>query len=364
MADKDDPKELPSELAGVPGGAPSEPEEEPVPLSVDSQNLVREFDQSNLEVAAMPESNELQERRRKTKNRLKELSDVEDKPDELPEGESVFEDEEAGLMDLFKQANLSPRHFGFCCGGVLVVLVLAGLIYGGISVFKAWESSPSTPDTSVDGSTTPEPTNTTADPTLDAGMMIGLGDEGADSGRQVGEDVGTAASSNDELTELMVNFSKIYNAMQVDVNELMNKATDRRAALTDYQEELNYLLYLGKQNSSELTAQSEALVAQFNAVQDKKDAEEERFFDRIKNLDAYASAAALDTFVAEGQEVVKLRAYYQARQKLLGYYEQILANMENRVEDIKFNEQALVQGIQVVDIEGSDINLIIDEAQL
>lgn len=368
MADQDDKKNAPSApQEELPSAAAAEqaPEETPVELSTDSQNLLREFDQAGLEVAAMPESNELQERRKKTKNRLRELAEV-GGPEEEDSGEA-FEKEEGGLMDLLQEANLSKRQVGFCCGGVLALILLIAMAYGGYQAWDKWQSSRPTDETPVEE--TPEtpveetPISSYPDSSLSAGWMVGQSTE-ADGSTALGENLGAAGSSDDELAQQIVDFSKIYEAMQVDVNQLLDQSTDRNTALAEYEQQLNYLLYLGRQNQEKLTDESAALEQQFAAIENQKDTQEERFFTKLRNLDGFATTAALESFIADGQEIVRLRAHYQARQKLLSYYELVLVSLSARISDIQLNERALIEGIQVVDIEGSDINLIIDQAEL
>jgi hypothetical protein len=371
MADQDDKKTAPAAPSEELTPAPSseqKPEEAPLELSADSQNILREFDQAGLEVAAMPESNELQERRKKTKNRLRELAEV-GEPEDEENGEEAFEKEEGGLMDLLKEANLSKRQVGFCCGGVLVLILVLGLTYSGWKAWGNWQASHPVEETPVEE--TPEeqtpgeetPVSSVPDASLSAGWMVGQTTE-ADGSTHLGEDLGEAASSQDELTQLIVDFSEMYQAMQVDVNQLLDQSTDRATALSEYEQNLNYLLYVGRQNQERLLSESEALEEQFAAIENQKETQEEIFFDRLRNLDAYASSAALNSFVADGQEALRLRAHYQARQKLLSYYQQVMVSLSARIEDIQLNEEALLKGIRVVDVEGSDIDLIIDEENL
>jgi hypothetical protein len=107
-----------------------------------SRSVLEGIEQSGgLEVEDMPESNELQERRRKTKNRLQELSNI---GGEMPEndGDPFEDEEESGLMDLLKEANLSPKHLKFCCGGVLMVLLVIALFFWWKSALKWWNDRP------------------------------------------------------------------------------------------------------------------------------------------------------------------------------------------------------------------------------
>lgn len=363
MADQDDKKNVPAGDSEVSPPLETPEEEEPVALSRDSQNILKDFDQSNLEVATMPESSELQERRRKTKNRLKELAEVGDENDSEEDGEA-FENEEGGLMDLLKEANLSKKHVGFCCGGVLVIFLLAGLIYGGIKAWDAWQARPHDTTPTETETETPTTVSSYPDASLEAGIMVGQDTGETDAGTTTGEDLGEAASSGDELTQLIVDFSKMYEASQVDVNQLLDQSTDRSKALAEYEQQLNYLIYVGQQNEERLIGESSALVEDFQKLEDQRDTQENLFFDRLRQLDAYASTAALNSYVAEEQQVIHLRAQYQARQKLLGYYQAILENLQTRATDVSLNEEALIKGIKVVEVEGSDIDLIIKESDL
>jgi len=319
-----------------------------------------------LEVADMPESNELQERRRKTKNRLKELASMKEPGEERGE-EEPFE-EESGLLDMLKEAKLSTRHLKFCCGGVVALFLLIGLFFGGRALFTAWQNRPEEPD-----ATEPEePTDNEdddefnfLDPSVLSGILVGEDMPEADDALQTGQDLGAPEeTTGDSLTQSMVDFASIYEAMQVNVNELLTQSNQRRETLEDYQNQLQYLLYLGKQNIEKLEEESSALISQFEAREEEKADAETRYFSNLRELDSYAAVAALNTFTEHGEEIVRLRAQYNARQKLLTYYEDVLASMELRVRDIELNEEALLKGVQVVDIEGSDLDLIIDENEL
>ena len=68
--------------------------------------------------------------------------------------------------------------------------------------------------------------------------------------------------------------------------------------------------------------------------------------------------------MVRGEQVVNIRAQYLARLKLVEYYELVLTSMERRINDIDLNEEALIKGIQVVEIAGSDLDLIIQEDEL
>ncbi|MEK9159189.1 MAG: hypothetical protein AAB383_00515 [Patescibacteria group bacterium] len=341
--------------------------EESLETDSDSRTVLEEIEQpGSLEVEDMPESNELQERRRKVKNRLQELSNI---GGEMPSSdEDVFDEEESGLMDLLREANLSPRHLKFCCSGILVVLLLVGFVFGGKAALNWWQERPDeeTPVEEPD-----EPVETPADddysfldPSVLGGILVGEDSGEEDPATGVGEDLGDNSDSGDSFSDQINDFAKIFESLQVDVNELLNQSNNRLSTLRDYEGELNYHLFLAVQNLETLQAESNGLAEKFAAVEEDKERLELNFFERLQDLDAPAVNGALNAFVEAGQDIVRLRAEFNARQKLISYYEQAVVALELRIADIGFNEEALVKGVRVVDLEGSTLDLIIQGEDL
>lgn len=362
-----------------PSGAPSSPEQNQAnPALNQARNDLggRLNVPGGLEVAESDASKEFLERQRQeTGDNIQTAAD-------MPGEEGAFQGDAGGLKELLAEANLSTRHLKFCCGGVVFIGLLVAGAYFGIRFIQGLEDRPDPvveeePEVVEEVKEVPEEevvveeeTSSSSDeygfldPSVMTGVMVGEEEAQPDAGTQAGEDLGEALVSDDALAQMIRDFAEMYEAMQVDVNELLDQSSDRQAAYDDYRNELNYLLYVGRQNTEQLEADSERLVAKFAAVEDEKDNWEERFFTELRDLDAYASVAALDEFIVSGEEVVRLRAEYLARQKLLEYYAIVMESMELRVTDLEFNEEALVKGVRVVDIEGSDIDLIIQESEL
>jgi len=331
--------------------------------SEETLGVLKEFDTNELlEVEEMPESNELQERRKKTKNRLKELSEVESSLDEGSESM-----EEGGIMDILKEANLSGRHVKFCCSGVLVIGLLVLLIFGGMRGFDYLKNRSGTGTNEVTGEDNGEESNQvyqSTDASIWVAVLIGQKEETYDSAVSSGEEIGINSSNSSELAQKIDDFAKVYESMQVDVNELLDQSYDRRGTLESYITELKYMSSLCDNNLLELNAQTQSLSTLINTVDAEKSTSESKFFAQMNELDAYATAGALEDFVIKSQELVRLKAEYQARKKLISYYESVLEDLSNRITDLELNREALVLGIQVIEVSGSDLNLIIDESQL
>ena len=338
-------------------------------MDSNSRNVLEEIEQpGGLEVEDMPESNELQERRRKTKNRLQELSNIGgDMPDS--DGDPFDDEEESGLMDLLREANLSPRHLKFCCSGVVGVALLVGLFFGGKAALTWWNNRPVEDEPVVEEPETPveEPNEddySFLDETILGGILVGEDKAEEDPATDAGENLGDNSDSGDSFSDQINDFAKIFESLQVDVNVLLNNSDSRLSTLRDYESELNYEVYLAKQNLEALQNESNSLVEKFDAVEASKDELEANFFVQLQDLNAPAANSALNAFVQQGQEIVRLRALFNAREKLISYYEQALDVLQLRIEDITLNEEALVKGVQVVELEGSTLDLIIQVEDL
>lgn len=336
------------------------PEKPSFELSSNAE-VLKNFDA--FEVEDMPESNELQERRRKIKNQLKELE-----VDPRNSGDEAFaSDEEGGFLDILHEAGLGARQFKFCCGGVLVLLVFVGLLYGGFRLltgvdwsfpdFGGDEEPPVETPSEEDPSDVP-------DATLWLGMDLGATEFVNSGSTETGEDLGLSSNRDDSLQNHVNAFSRIYEAARTDVNELLNQSSNRREALEVYQNELLFYYQDALDAQAVLEQESTLLTKQYAAVEDEKNTQEALFFEELNSLDAYASTTALNAFVGYSQELIRLRAHTMARESLLSYYENLLPFVEAKIRDIELNEEALVKGIKVVEVDGSDLNLILNEEDL
>lgn len=336
-----------------------------------SKHVLDDLDElGGLEVASMPESNELQERRRKIKNRLQELSAI-DEGSERAAG-AAFDEDEAGLMDLLREMNLSGKTLKSCLGVLVGLAVLVGLFFGGKTLVQLWQDRPvqenpnEEPDEPDETGEPQEPDESYSflDPTLYSGILVGEDEPEQDPSTEVGENLGDNEDETDLLTRSINDFTLLFESLQVDVNELLNQSSNRYEAIEDYLNELDYLQYLGRQNLAALEESSETSVQTFNSIEAAKNEHEEQFFSELQDLDAPAALSALNAFVAKGEVLVRLRAEHSALQQLIGYYEQALEALAIRQKDVELNREALIKGVQVVEVQGSTLNLILDEDEL
>lgn len=320
---------------------------------------------SELQVAEMPESSELQKRRQQTKAKLREFSEG------MGEEESnAFADTESGgLRDILSEAGLSTRHLKFCLG----LLVLAGLVlggfFGGSKILKLiGDFDFSTPETVED---TDESTSNSAssagglfDDDIETGIRIGFEESYKDYATSAGESLGSSASSREEYAQMVEDFGTLYNLLEVDVNDLLDQSNDRSFELHKYVAELEQSLNKAELNLRKLEREEEDLVDDFESADSEKSDYEEEFFAALGDLDGDGANQNLEDFIDSAKETTEIRANYRARVKLSIYFERGIEAATLRLKDLNYNAEALVKGVRVVDIAGSDLNLVIDESEL
>lgn len=336
------------------------------------QDIGNQIDTSNiLEVEEMPESSELQRRRQQTKAQLQDLANVDDE-----EGSAAFgEEEEGGLMALLKESNLSTKHLKFCCGAVVIVGIIVAAVYGiangGISKIASLFEGDEKPaeeevvDEDEDGDEEPVEEDEEVqdvDTPLGLGITIGTSETVDDETSETGEEIGEVAA-NSEFAQMLEDFQKVYSGASQDVWELLDQSDDRSKALEEFIDKLHYLEYLGRTNVEKLQQQNEQISNEFTAAEEQRDEAEAEFFAAMENMDGNKSTAALDQYILHAERVVDLRAKFRARARLIDFYESVMEDLALRITDIELNKEALVKGVKVVDIRGSDIDLIIDESE-
>ena len=330
-----------------------------------------------LQVERVEASDELERIRNQSASQLQNQVQVEDEP----VARDAFADDGSGVMDLLREANLSPKHLRFCCGGIVLLVLLIALGFGGMRFVQWWGDRPADEtQTSIitdlpepvleepidDGSTFTEIDEELKyiDGTVYSALLLGEYEPQEDPAVDAGELLGEELVSSDSLATSITLFAELFEALQVDVQALLDQSTDRRDTLDDYTNQLRYLSSRGQTELEDLRSYANNLASQFQKTEDEKNLFEERFFEDLANLDAYGATSNLNEFVVRGEEVVAIRAQYLARLKLIEYYELVLDAMERRITDIELNEEAIVKGIQVVEIQGSNIDLIIQEDEL
>lgn len=356
-------------------GTPNEPEQksEIDPEVEQSKIKVDVPDKLNqpLEVEEMSESQELKERREQMRSKLTESVLISDgKGDDAG---LLEETSSGGLSEILADANLSPRHLRFCCGGILIFALLVGITFGAVTLVKRIgdaEPKPQKdnevideiPDDEID--IEDKLLDDHLDGSIEGGLFVGMDIGELDVATIAGEIIGTQSTSAQGYTKYVLDFKEMFELYKVDVPQLLDQSRDRTKTLDEYLNQIKFSSFLAKENLKDLQDEDDAIIRRFEAVDSAKQDSEDEFFTRLNQLDAFGSQSFLNAFIDQSKLSVELKAEHQARLKLMTFYRDIIPELDRKAKAIELNREALIKGIKVVDVDGTDIDLIIDESEL
>ncbi len=337
---------------------PPKEEVKPDANVVDSVDTVVKQLDGPLEVEEMNESKELRERRESMRKRVQEsVVNATDEPKE-----ALLTAQGDGFSDLLKEANLSPRHIRFCCSAILGVAVLAGLI---LLLVNFIQNRPVRIPDPIEEPTQEDPAYEDAeDSSVLSSFLVGSDKGELDVATIINEEIGTEPEITLGFAGYLTDFKRMYETMQVNVPQLLDQSRDRTSTLDGYIQQLKIYIFMAEQNLQEMGAEDARLVDEYNAIEREKNQAEAQFFATIQELDAARTDSALRVFTQHAQALVAVRAQHQAYQKLIGYTQNLLPAMELRLQALELNREPLIKGVQVVHIDGVDLDLIIDENDL
>ncbi|MBI5413671.1 hypothetical protein HZA42_04970 [Candidatus Peregrinibacteria bacterium] len=282
-------------------------------------------------------------------------------PEMLEEGES-FGDK---MSEILQELNLGPRHIFYGLG----CLAIAGfLIFGGVSGLKNinlkfWENwTKKTVEQPVKPANEISKEDTGIPQTADVGKissasLAAVGATGIDAVNVFGSEFEGATS----FPQYILLFSRMQNAYAADVNELLNKSTDRRSRLESHLALLKKLEENGTLTLQKIKSELDTISAEYDALSAKQIEQDKTFFEQLKNFNSKNADDTLSDFISTSRKIVTFKARFKALQKIESYYESGLPRLTARIKDIELNKEPLIKGIKVYDVKGSDLNLILSE---
>ncbi|EKD63513.1 MAG: hypothetical protein ACD_51C00265G0003 [uncultured bacterium] len=273
---------------------------------------------------------------------------------------------------VLQDAGLTKKHVYFCCGGLLVVAVLGIIIFFGIKFFVGFidNDNPDTPDIpdtpSYDDQVEPGEAlegRVWVDPSVYSGILLGndsaleVGYGGTEEAEEVGSDAGDFSNV---FVYRLEYYQEVVNAYNMDVNDYLNNFEDRSAAVDDLSADYQSLFDEGLEIIHDLEDETAEISVLYDSNSETKDYYENDFFAQFKEYDGDAAVVAMDDFVEISQEQIELKAQYQAKSNLYDGLYNALLYLKAKIEDITLNKEALVKGVQVVDVQGSDLDLFVE----
>lgn len=170
--------------------------------------------------------------------------------------------------------------------------------------------------------------------------------------------LGEVKERKDLITTSVIHLKRMRNAYRTDLNQLLNKASDRRAVLQNHLTLLRYLLEQANITVTQLESELTRLTPEAKSLSEKRDNLEKAFFNRLEIFDPNASQD-IDAFTDVSRQFVEVRAINRALSEIKNRYNQAIPRFLARITDIELNREALAKGIIVYDVSGSDLELIV-----
>jgi hypothetical protein len=263
------------------------------------------------------------------------------------------------LEEFLHEFNLKPAHIFYAIGGIIAVIIL---IFGGIWGFKYFMNRNSNvtipvkerPATVILREETGVPSTADVGETIrfTAGM-VGL------SGVFSTIPIGIEMESRTPLVSYLILFRRVNNAYSTNVSELLNKSTDRKARLRGYLSLLRSLDAESTKAVENIKKETATIQTQYDPYKKRQEEVDKNFFQQLEAFNGQTAEDLLYDFINVSKEMISLQSRFKALVKIQSFFETALPKVERRINDIELNEDALVSGIKVYDVQGSDLDLIL-----
>lgn len=168
---------------------------------------------------------------------------------------------------------------------------------------------------------------------------------------------------SDRYAQYIFVLGAIQNSLNTDVFALLDQTGNRTKALENHIHELDQLLLIAQQMSDFTIREMATFKNQFNSLKDLKRQAEKDFFVSVDTFAGLGPRDFLEAFIQYGQQMVDMKARNLALNKVQTLYKTALKKLDARIRDLKTNREALVKGLRVVDIQNSDLRIILQEGE-
>jgi hypothetical protein len=269
-----------------------------------------------------------------------------------------------GFFDILEQAGISKR--GFIWFFIILLIVITGLVFLLFGVFSSDESGVSELPVVDSADLTFVPDFSGDDVSFMASYLFGR--EFALGGRTDAGFLGISSAYNvgvvaDPYRADFVSYLNLLRDMQniydIDLYALMDLSVNRSEALDAHLQEMYDLLMKADLYLAKINEELVRLDLKFSTVADDSAVYEESFFTSLDGLMGVDSYENLNLFIGAEQDVVKIRALYNAYDLISQKITNSLEFLTPRYDDIVANKAALIEGVKVFDVPGSDIDAIV-----
>ena len=170
----------------------------------------------------------------------------------------------------------------------------------------------------------------------------------------------TLDTENDFVDHLNL-ISRMKNIYNTELYEYLDKFTDRSKALNDHINELGSIINEADSAMIQLDNELGSMETQYDTMTSTRDVHENEFFQFLNALNGSGAYSELQIFLEYSRYAAEIKANFNAKKTIFSMIDNVLEFLKPRYEDISLNKEALIEGIHVVDVKGSDIDIFIRE---
>ncbi|MFA6991796.1 MAG: hypothetical protein WC269_00735 [Candidatus Gracilibacteria bacterium] len=279
-----------------------------------------------------------------------------EKIEEAPAEKTVKEE----ILGMLGQAGITKKKITYFCSIIIVVIIV---IFGANYLWKMFKPEPKIPRDTISSQ---ENLVGTSDGLVTSYM---LGIEFSEisnllkyanyTGLLFSMDLGDISYVGGQFTDYMETLRQMQNIYDTDVYDLINRVPDRRQVLEDHLLQMKNLISKGEGFYYEVSDKMATLTSQYDLLAEQQLQYESEFFAAQKNLQSEESSSYINSFIEVSQNMAEIKARHGAYKAFRAMFANSVNALKPRYEDIFVNKEAVIQGLYVFDVPGSDIGAII-----
>ncbi len=171
----------------------------------------------------------------------------------------------------------------------------------------------------------------------------------------------TSGDLRNEFVVYLNLVSRMKNIYNTDLYEYLDKFANRSQALNNHLNELGNIISEAENTVANLTTELKGMQNRYDTMINTKNLHENEFFKFINDLNGSRAYSELQIFLEYSRYSSEIKADFNAKKTILNMINNVLEFLKPRYEDISLNKEALIEGIHVIDVKGSDIDIFIKE---
>ncbi len=156
---------------------------------------------------------------------------------------------------------------------------------------------------------------------------------------------------------------QLYNLITIDVEELLNKSSDRALTLSDHILALTSSEQMLLTNMQQISARIDEMKTLYNAENSAASQNEKKYFDSMKVFSAQEAYDYLEAYIRHQKDAIEYRSQVRALDGILTLYKKLVPRFDLKIRTLDANRDAILKSSYVVQIKSMQEKLIFSERE-